>query len=107
MDFLAIKTRLFLPPQDDLYQLLDQSLTELKDKDVVVVSSRLVAIHQGRCVKVACSTNKDDLIKQEAERFNQLQPHGLTIKSQTLTPYAGIDRANGNGYYILWPEEIN
>ena len=28
----------------------------------------------------------------------------MTAKDHTLTPFAGIDRSNANGYYVLWPK---
>ena len=107
MRFIPIKTRLFLPPKDDLYQLLDDYSSKLKNKDILVISSKILSIHQGRCVKINPKTDKIKLIKKEANRYLPDKPHSLTILDNTLTPYAGIDRSNGNGHYILWPENIN
>lgn len=107
MKFTAIKTRPFLPPKDDLYQLLDDYLPRVKDKDVLVISSKILSIHQGQCLKIKRKTDKNELIRTEADRYLPQKPHSLTIKNQTLVPYAGIDRSNGKGHYILWPKEIN
>lgn len=107
MQFTPIKTRPFLPPKDDLYQLLDDYLPEIKNNDIVVITSKIVSIHQGRCVKIKAETDKIQLIKTEADRYLSSHPHSLAIKGSTLTPYAGIDRSNGNGHYILWPKNIN
>jgi len=112
MKLTAIKTRVFVPPQDDLYKLLDEFLPELKEKEVVFVTSKIVAIHQGRCIPVSEVKDKDDLIKQEADYYipRADSPNNyvvLTIKDHTLIPSAGIDESNANKHYILWPKEIN
>jgi F420-0:gamma-glutamyl ligase len=31
----------------------------------------------------------------------------LTIKDGVLIAYSGIDESNGNGYYVLWPENVS
>lgn len=111
MQFLPIKTRVLHPPQDNLYPLLDKDLPPLREKDVVLVTSKILSIHQGRCVKIEPQTDKDALIYKEAEAFipRQKNPHNvlLTIKNNTLIPTAGIDESNAKGYYILWPRDIN
>ena len=106
MDFLPIKTRKFIPPQDKgkLWPLLDQFLPILKEKDVVVITSKIVAIHQGRFVPARSLAQKLELIKQEADGIIPGHVHGLTLKGSVLTPYAGIDRTNANNHYVLWPE---
>ncbi len=97
-----------MPPKDDLFELMDKHLPKLKNGDVLFITSKVLAIHQGRCVK-ADGADKFKLIKQEADY--SLPKHKtaghefvLTIKDHTLIPSAGIDESNGNGYYILWPK---
>lgn len=108
MQFIPIKTRKFLPPKDNLYKLLDQHLPQLKEQDLLVIASKIVSIHQGQCIKIDKSQpplkQKINLIKKEADAYFKNNPHSLTIKDQTLTPYAGIDRTNANHHYILWPK---
>ena len=107
----AIKTRAFIPPKDDLFSLIKESFSNiiLKEKSIIVVTSKIVSIGQGRCVKIDSIKNKDDLIKKEADLYldrSQI-PKGyviLTVKNNILIPTAGIDESNGNGYYILWPK---
>jgi len=111
MKFIPVHTRVFSPPQDDIYKLLTESLPLLQEGDVVFITSKIVSIHQGRCVKKDTGVNKEDLVKQEAEQYlsgsNNSAGVPLTIKGHTLIPAAGIDESNANGYYILWPEKIN
>ncbi len=113
MRFLSIRTKKFLPPKDNVIEELGKCLPKLKEGDVLFITSKILAIHQGRCVKKLKSKNqKSKLIRQEANFV--LPPHTLaghkfilTIKDSTLIPSAGIDESNGNGYYILWPKNTN
>lgn len=107
MEFIPVKTRILVPPQDDLFAALDASLPEVKEKDIVCISSKVVAIHQGRCVPMG-SVEKQELVQQEAEliieRTNYSTP--LTLKQATFIGSAGIDESNANGYYILMPDQL-
>lgn len=112
MRFIKVKTRAFRPPRDDIFKLLDQSLPRLREGDILIITSKILSIHQGRCVKISKQTKKDDLILKEAEKFlpRNLVPGQLvilTIKNHTLLPSAGIDSKNGRGYYILMPKHVN
>lgn len=106
MEFLPLKTRKFTPPQDKgkLFGLLNKFIPKLKEKDVVVVTSKIVAIDQGRFVPARSMAQKLKLIKREADGYLPGHVHGLTLKDTVLTPYAGIDRTNSNNHYILWPD---
>lgn len=106
----AIKTRPFIPPKDDLFSLIKEGFSglNLKEKSIIVVTSKIVSIWQGRCVKIESFKNKGDLIKKEADLYLERDrvPKGyvmLTIKNGILIPTAGIDESNANGYFILWP----
>ncbi len=105
-----IKTRPLLPPKDDFFSVLKESLKALKENSVVVITSKIVSIGEGRCIKIEEKVNKDDLIKKEADWYleREKSPGGhvmLTIKDDLFVPSAGIDESNANGYYILWPKD--
>jgi coenzyme F420-0:L-glutamate ligase len=106
MQTIPIKTRKFLPPKDDLFSVLQESLADIKNGDVLVVSSKVVAIHEERCVPVA-DASKADLVASEADlsipRSYWSSP--LTVSHHTFIGSAGIDESNANGYYILLPED--
>ena len=109
MQIIPIKTRVMNPPKDDLYDVIDNFCPPLKEGDVFLVTSKILAIHQGRCISIDSVENKDDLIKKEAEVFIPREKCPgeyviLTLKENTLIASAGIDESNANGYYILWPE---
>lgn len=104
----AIKTRKFLPPRDDLWDLLS-AIKILKENSVVVVTSKVVSIGEGRCIPVS-KIDKDELIKKEADKYlpREEVPGSLvmhTIKNNMLVASAGIDESNGNNYFVLWPKD--
>ncbi len=121
MEFIPIKTRAFLPPRDNLLELLGEELGQpgrrLRNGDVLFITSKVLAIHQGRTVKIpankrAAQELKNELIKREAEAWlppGKVAGHEfyLTIKEHTLIPSAGIDESNADGYYVLWPRNVN
>lgn len=108
MDVLPIKTRALVPPKDDLWEVLDSSLPRLRERDVIVVTSKIVSIGEGRCVWAGSEREKRKLIEQEADyvaRFAEGRRSVFSIKGNTVVGSAGIDDSNGNGYWILWPAD--
>ncbi|GAH17146.1 unnamed protein product, partial [marine sediment metagenome] len=110
MEIIPIKTRIVKPPQDDIYNVIDEFCPTLREKDVFLLTSKILAIHQGLCIPIDTVGNKDNLIRKEADVFIPRKecPGGyviLTVKNNTLIPSTGTDESNANGYYILWPKK--
>lgn len=108
MTVRAIKTRKFLPPKDDLRDLLS-SIKSLEENCVVAVSSKVVAIAEGRCIPIG-GISKDALAIQEADKYipREMSPGGWvlhTVKNNMLIASSGVDESNGAGFYILWPKD--
>lgn len=101
----AIKTRKLLPPKDNLWDLLS-TIKSLKENSVVAITSKVVAIGEGRCIPLR-SIDKDKLIVKEADKYLPRKLNELTmytIKNNLLVAAAGIDESNGASCYILWPK---
>lgn len=113
----AIKTRPLLPPQDDLLQVLSTSLPVLKEGDVVAVTSKVVAIWQGRCERIPekeeeKEARKEFLIKREADLYLDKEaqfPYSrmFTIYEGIFGSSSGIDESNGNGWFVLLPRNAD
>lgn len=93
---------------DDIYKILDKYLPKLEENNVVIITSKILSITQGRIVKNDNKISKEKLVKKEAqfylpEKYIKYGVH-LTITDNTLIASAGIDESNGNGYFILWPK---
>jgi F420-0:gamma-glutamyl ligase len=102
----SIKTDKIPIAEQSLFRLLDRYGTALEEGAVLAISSKLVAICQGRFVRCNAA-DKQALIESEADRF--LPPDSnrhhvaLAIKECHLIPSAGIDESNADGHSILWP----
>jgi len=59
MQFIPIKTRAMLPPKDDIYPIFDKYLPPLQNGDVLLITSKIVSIHQGMCLKISDVKDKD------------------------------------------------
>lgn len=107
MELIPLKTRRLEPPQDDFLAVLLEVLPPLKEGDVLVLASKAVAIHEGRCLPKE-EANRDALIAQEAD---VIIPTGsawdLTVKNGIVTFAAGLDESNVGDYVALLPEDPN
>ena len=94
---------------DTLHTILDQYLPILQEKDIVVITSKIVSICQGQVIRNDGTIDKHDLIHKEAEYY--IDPEAthydvmITIKQGTLIASSGIDESNGDNFFILWPLE--
>jgi len=106
MDVTAFFIDILKPPKDDLFLKVKASSLSLQEGDVVAISSKVVSIHEGRCVPRDFG-KKDELVKQEADWYlprEDMRDGAVvhTITNGILIPSAGIDPLGQ--YYVLWPE---
>jgi len=110
IEFLPIKTRVVRPPKDEIWDIVDS--LEVQDGDIIFITSKIMGIHQGRTRKIG-EISKEELIRSEAERcLPYVNGTGdfhvnLTVNQGVLIPAAGIDESNADGYYVMWPREID
>lgn len=108
MKIKPIKTHKILPFEESLIEILDRYVVTMPEKSILVITSKIVSICEGRVVKIG-EAEKLDLIKKEAELYLPPETNRyrmtLTIKKNVLAVNAGIDESNGNGFYILWPND--
>lgn len=109
MKVTPIKTEKIFPGSISLTEVLDKYITSLQEKSIVVVTSKIIAICEGRVVKKISEEQKNELAKQEADLYlpREFNQYGfmITVKHNMLVASGGVDESNGNGYYILWPED--
>ena len=103
-----LRTNILTPPRDDLRRAIASSLKSLPEKSILVITSKIVSIGEGRCIPKDRYPNKDVLTRREADRYlpRKFIPGAWvmhTIKNNLFIPSAGIDESNADGYYILWP----
>ncbi|MBP7819367.1 coenzyme F420-0:L-glutamate ligase [Candidatus Gracilibacteria bacterium] len=111
MQLIGLKSEI-VGLNDDLLTKILASLNSaaqtLKDGDVLVVSSKVVALAQGRVAKLANRDDKSELrelVKQESDYFIPGEIVDFTLKYNIIIPNAGIDKSNAaDDLVILWPE---
>lgn len=99
-----IKTALF-KENGNLFSFLDKHLPRLKNKDIVIVTSKIVALSEGRFCVLKNEKEKDELIKKESDWAMKTKYVWLTIKDGDVLANAGIDESNANGKIILLPKD--
>ena len=106
MQLIPIKTRIIKPPQDDLFSVLDVHLTDVQEGDVVLISSKVIAIAEGRCIKNE-DIDKEVLVRDEATFLIERTYWGtpLTVVHNAFIGTAGIDESNADGYLVFLPED--
>lgn len=103
----ALKTEQVTVGSSSLWDIVDRAVPDMVNRSILVITSKIVSICEGRVVRIG-EADKQSLIRRESERY--IDPEhsaygiSLTITNDMLIPTAGIDESNGNGYYILWPE---
>lgn len=110
MHIKPIKTKKFRAPKDDVLPEIFRCIESIEEGSILVITSKVVSIDQGRCVPVNV-VDKDELIKKESELFLPRtfvpEEHVLhTITNDTLIASAGIDASNADDHYILWPKDL-
>lgn len=102
----AIKSKV-ITPESDLFESIIRSLQAVKvqEGDIIVISSKIVAITQGRTAKIKSKKDYKRLVLRESDKFYGGKMVSLTKKNNIFIPWAGIDTSNiQNGYAVLWPE---
>lgn len=98
-----------IAPSESLYAILDAYVPALPERAILFVTSKVVSLCEGRVVAKE-GIDKASLVREHAEAYlknsNAEEKIQLTIKQNILIPSAGIDESNGNGNYILYPEDV-
>src|SRR3989344_9578588 len=110
MQVKAYKTKKIVAG-DDLYKTLDEYLPKLEERTIVIITSKIISICQGDVIKNDGRIDKKSLIKKEADLYIDVESeYGIalpTIKNNILLTNAGVDESNANGYFVLWPKNID
>lgn len=105
----SVKTHKITLADSDLFKILDRYITKLEESSIIVVASKIVSISQGRAVHMT-QAELESYVKREAQEYIPKKYHKyalyITINQNHLTYSSGVDESNGNGYYILWPENV-
>ncbi len=99
-----IKTRIF-KEKENLLAFVVEHIKKPAEGSVVVVTSKIVALAEGRTVTPKDVAAKARLIGQESDVAIETKYVWLTLKDGMLMASAGIDESNANGKLILLPKD--
>lgn len=104
MKVRAIHTGVFRT-RESLPKFIFKYLPRLRERSVVVVTSKIVALSEGRVVGSASAKEKARIIRAESELAINTKYAWLTIKDGTVLPSAGVDESNADGSLVLLPKD--
>src|SRR3989344_6423487 len=105
MNVRPIRTRIFREG-DDLVAFIIAHVPKLKNGSVLAVTSKIVALAEGRTAQVKNRKEKEALIKKEGGWALQTHPEWWwTEKDGALLVNAGIDDSNADGKLVLLPKD--
>ena len=89
-----------------LLELVDAYVPVAREGMIVAISSKVVALCEGRVVK-AGTVDVQQLARDEAQYYltpsDRTLGYSLTVNRNILVSKAGIDESNTDGHYVLWP----
>lgn len=104
MQIKTIKTRIFCE-NENLLDFILKYVKRIPENSVLVITSKIVALAEGRTVKYKNQSQKVKLIKKESNFVIKTKYTWLTIKDGMVMASAGIDESNAKGKLILLPKD--
>lgn len=104
MKVKAVKTSIFQSKQN-LISFIERYIPKISDNTVLVVTSKIVALSEGRVEENVDEKSKLKIIKRESEFILETKYACLTIKDGVVMANAGVDESNANGKIILLPRD--
>lgn len=108
MIITPIKTEKILPKQTSLTKIFDVSIKKFPEKSILVITSKIVALCEGRIIPHTTKLD-DNFFKKEADYYlpKKESRYGipLTIRDNAFIARAGIDSSNTDGVYSLLPKD--
>ena len=103
MKVQSIKTRIF-KENENLFDFILKYIPKVKERDIIVITSKIVALSEGRTAVFKTEKEKEKIIKAESSFAFKTKFVWLTIKDQMVMANAGIDESNANGKIVLLPK---
>jgi coenzyme F420-0:L-glutamate ligase len=104
MQVIQIKTRIF-KENEDLIPFILKYVKNIKENSVLVITSKIVALSEGRTADYKNENDKIKLIKKESDFAIKTKYTWLTIKDGMVMASAGIDESNAKNKLILLPKD--
>jgi len=104
MKITPIKSRIF-KENENLIHFIQGAVKKIPESAVLVITSKIVALSEGRTSSGANTATKKNLVRKESDFALETKYVLLTIKDGMVMANAGIDDSNANGKLILLPKD--
>ena len=104
MKVKSIRTRVF-QENEDLFSFILQHIKQINEDSILVVTSKIVALSEGRTALYKNEKQKIALIKKESDLTIKTKIVWLAFKDGMVMANAGIDESNAKGKLILLPKD--
>ncbi len=99
-----IRTSLFIEG-DDLAAFVANHVKTLPEKSVLIVTSKIVSLSEGRTVAISSKEDRAAWVKKESDLAIKTPYAWMTLRDGMVMSSAGVDESNGNGRLILLPKD--
>lgn len=100
----AYRTRVF-KENENLIDFIVKYIPKVKDGDIIVVTSKIAALSEGRTAETGDEKSREALIKKESTFALKTKYTWLTIKDGMFMASSGIDESNADGKIVLLPKD--
>lgn len=104
MKIEVFKTKIF-KEGDDLVGFITNHIPKISDRDIIVVTSKIISLSEKRTALYANEKDLEKMIRKESQFAMKTKLVWLTIKDNMVLASAGIDKSNANGKIILLPKD--
>ncbi len=98
-----IKTRVF-KEGEPLLPFVVRHAKKVKNGSIIVITSKIVALSEGRVRRIKDAGTRARVIKSESQWRMRTKHTWLTIKDNMVMASAGVDESNADGKLILLPK---
>lgn len=104
MQVKPVKTRVF-KEGDTLVEFILDYIPRVKEGTILIVTSKIVALAEGRVVEIKDEHTREEVIRKESTFAMRTMYTWLTLKDGLLMSSAGVDESNADGKLILLPKD--
>lgn len=104
MNVRAVKTRVFRE-RESLADFVVAHIPKIKEGAVIVVTSKIAALAEGRTAPAGDEKSKEKIVRAESVFALKTKWVWLTLKDRLLIANAGVDESNADGKLVLLPKD--
>lgn len=104
MQVRPVRTRVFREGEN-LADFIVAHVPSVREGTVLVVTSKIVALSEGRTREIEDATTREKVIREESDFAMPTMYTWLTLKDGLLMSSAGVDESNADGKLILLPKD--